>query len=52
MHGKKKGKIDSISDFSFKNKIKGKIGTFAFREGKVIQELSIYKTENKKFIKF
>ena len=49
---KKKGKIDSISDFSFKNKIKGKIGTFAFREGKVIQELSIYKTENKKFIKF
>ena len=49
---KKKGKIDSISDFSFKNKIKGKIGTFAFREGKVIQELNIYKTENKKFIKF
>ncbi len=46
------GKIDSISDFYFKNKIKGKIGTFSFKEKKVIQELDIYKIENKKFIKF
>ena len=46
------GKIDSISDFYFKNKIKGKIGTFSFKERKVIQELDIYKIENKKFIKF
>ena len=44
--------IKSINDFSFKNKIKGKIGTFSFKNQKVIQELEIYKTENKKFVKF
>ena len=49
---KKNGKINSINDFIFKNKIKGKIGTFSFKDKKVIQELEIYKTENKKFIKF
>ena len=49
---KKNGKINSINDFSFKNKIKGKIGTFSFKNGKVIQELDIYKTSNKKFVKF
>ena len=49
---KKTGNIESIDDFSFKNKIKGKIGTFSFKNQKVIQELEIYKTENKKFIKF
>ena len=49
---KKNGKIDSINDFSFKNKIKGKIGTFSFKDKKVFQELDIYKTKNKKFIKF
>ena len=49
---KKNGKISSINDFSFKNKIKGKIGTFSFKNGKVIQDLDIYKTENKKFVKF
>ena len=49
---KKNGKINSINDFSFKNKIKGKIGTFSFKNGKVIQELNIYKTSNKKFVKF
>ena len=49
---KKNGIIKSINDFSFKNKIKGKIGTFSFNNQKVIQELDIYKTENKKFIKF
>ena len=49
---KKKGEINSINDFSFKNKIKGKIGTFSFKDGKVIQELDIYKTDNKRFIKF
>ena len=48
----KNGMIKSINDFSFKNKIKGKIGTFSFKNQKVIQELDIYKTENKKFIKF
>ena len=49
---KKNGKIVSINDFEFKNKIKGKIGTFSFRNGKVIQDLDIYKIENKKFIKY
>ena len=49
---KQNGKISSISDFSFKNKIKGKIGTFSFKNGKVIQELDIYKAADNKFIKF
>ena len=49
---KKNGKISSVNDFLFKDKIKGKIGTFSFKNGKVIQELDIYKTDNKKFIKF
>ena len=49
---KKNGKINSINDFSFKSKIKGKIGTFSFTNNKVIQELDIYKTDNKKFVKF
>ena len=48
----KNGTIKSINDFSFKNKIKGKIGTFSFKNQKVIQDLEIYKTENKKFVKF
>jgi len=49
---KKNGKIESINDFSFKKTIKGKIGTFSFKDNKVLQDLSIYKTENNKFIKF
>ena len=49
---KKRGMIRSINDFSFKSKIKGKIGTFSFKNQKVIQELDIYKTDNKKFTKF
>ena len=49
---KKNGSINSINDFSFKNKIKGKIGTFSFKNGKVMQELDIYKIANKKFVKF
>ena len=49
---KKNGEIVSINNFLFKNKIKGKIGTFSFKNGKVIQELDIYKTENNKFTKF
>ena len=49
---KKNGQINSVNDFLFKNKIKGKIGTFSFKNGKVIQDLEIYKTENKRFIKF
>ena len=49
---KKNGKISSVNDFIFKNKIKGKIGTFSFKNKTVTQELEIYKTDNKKFIKF
>ncbi len=49
---KKNGQINSTNDFLFKNKIQGKIGTFSFKNGKVIQELNIYKTDKKKFIKF
>ena len=49
---RKNGKISSVNDFSFKNKIKGKIGTFSFKDKKVIQELDIYKTDKNRFIKF
>ncbi len=49
---KQNKKINSVNDFSFKNKIKGKIGTFSFKNGEVTQDLAIYKTENKKFVKF
>ena len=49
---KKNGEINSINDFLFKNKIKGKIGTFSLENGKVIQELNIYKTHKNEFIKF
>ena len=49
---KKNGEINSVNDFIFKNKIKGKIGTFSFKNRKVTQELDIYMTRNNKFIKF
>ena len=49
---KKNGKIDSVNDFSFKGKVKGKIGTFSFDNKRIIQDLDIYKAEKNKFIKF
>ncbi len=49
---KKNGKVSNINDFSFKGKIKGKIGTFSFENKKTIQDLNIYKVDDKKFIKF
>jgi len=49
---KKNGEINSVNDFLFKNKIKGKIGTFNFKNGRVTQELDIYKTDKKRFIKY
>ncbi len=49
---KKVGKISTVNDFSFKGKIKGKIGTFSFDNKKIIQNLNIYKVQNKKFTKF
>ena len=44
--------INNISDFFIKEKIKGKIGTFEFKEKKVSQKLKIYKTENNKFTEY
>ena len=44
--------IDSIKDFVIKDNIKGKIGTFSIKDGKLIQKLNMYKVSNKKFIKF
>ena len=49
---KKNGSIDSINDFYFKEKIKGKIGTFSFNNKKIVQDLNIYKAEDNQFKKF
>ena len=49
---KKNNNIKSINDFSFKGKIKGKIGTFSFENNKIIQDLKIYKAEDNQFTKF
>ena len=46
---KKNNGINSINDFFIKEKIKGKIGTFEFKEKKVTQQLKIYKTDKNKF---
>jgi hypothetical protein len=45
----KNNKINSINDFFIKKKIKGKIGTFEFKNNKVLQVLKMYKTNNNKF---
>ena len=49
---KKNNGISSINNFFIKEKIKGKIGTFEFKEKKVSQKLKIYKTENNKFTEY
>ena len=49
---KKDYKISSIKDFLIKDSIKGKIGTFNFVDGKLIQQLNMYKVSDKKFINF
>ena len=49
---KKNGKINSINDFTFKGKIKGKIGTFSFNNKQITQDLQIYKAEKNRFTKF
>ena len=46
---KKNNGINSINDFFIKEKIKGKIFTFQFKNNKLSQELKIYKTEKNKF---
>ena len=45
----KKNGINTVGDFFIKEKIKGKIGTFEFKDNKVLQQLKMYKTENNKF---
>ena len=49
---KKNYKIASMKDFMIKNSIKGKIGAFSIKDGKLIQKLNMYKVSDKKFIKF
>ena len=49
---KKDYKISSIKDFLIKDSIKGKIGTFNFVDGKLMQQLNMYKVSDKKFIRF
>ena len=44
--------IKTINDFFIKEKIKGKIGTFQFKDNKVSQQLKIYKIKNNKFKEF
>jgi ABC-type branched-subunit amino acid transport system substrate-binding protein len=46
---KKNKGINTINDFFIKEKIKGKIGTFEFKDKKVSQQLKIYKTDKNKF---
>ena len=46
---KKNNGINTINDFFIKEEIKGKIGTFEFKEKKVSQKLKIYKTDKNKF---
>ena len=46
---KKNNGINTINDFFIKEKIKGKIGTFEFKDKKVSQQLKIYKTDKNKF---
>ncbi len=48
---KKNSEIKSTKDFIIKGKIKGKIGSFSFDQGEIIQSLDMYKIENKKFKK-
>ena len=49
---KKDNKEVSIKSFLIKEKIKGKIGTFTFNNGQVLQDLDIYQAANNKFTKF
>ena len=46
---KKNKGINTINDFFIKEKIKGKIGTFQFKDKKVSQQLKIYKTDKNRF---
>ena len=48
---KKNYNISSMKDFIIKDNIKGKIGTFNFVDGKLIQKLNMYKVSDNKFKK-
>ena len=48
---KKNISMNSARDFNIKNKIKGKIGEFRISDNKIIQHLSIYGLDDKRFIK-
>ena len=52
MFGKKNKGVNSIKDFLIKEKLKEKIGTFSYKNGTIIQELEIYRAQDKKFTKF
>ena len=52
MLGKLMERLPPLMIFLLKNKIKGKTGTFSFKDKKVKQDLEIYKTDKNKFIKF
>ena len=41
-----------MKDFVIKDNIKGKVGTFNFIDGKLIQKLNMYKVSDKEFQKF
>ena len=46
---KKNKGINTINDFFINKKIKGKIGTFQFKDKRVSQQLKIYKTDKNRF---
>ena len=53
MRGKEISEINSVSDFSSKIKIKGKlVKVFSFNDKTVERDLEIYKTDKNKFRKF
>ena len=43
--------VSKMRDFIIKEKIKSKIGSFKFIENQILQDLNIYKVEDKKFKK-
>ena len=49
MCGKRIKALTQLMIFLLKEKIRGKIGTFRFKERKVSQQLKIYKTNKNKF---
>ena len=44
--------INSINDFLINKKIRGKIGTFEFKNNKVFQKLKMYRAKDGRFKEF